>query len=766
MEKLDNLIEGVEEIKKIGKIKSDKYDYMNVKKGTEESYFKEGWEIFKEMKQFTKLKREKPMDRFFEDKCWGIFSKLGFEEMNYDRNFRIPISNNNKVNSKQIDLFARDENVILVAECKSSKDIGKKSLRNEINEIGGYRVELLKSLKRFYGRDFKISFLLMTKNIMISDSDAELANTYNITIIDESKLDYYNAITKQIGTAAKYQLLAEIFEGMDIDGLNEIVPAIKSKVNNKVYYSFMIEPARLLPIAYVAHKLRTPGEGGNYQRIIQKKKLNLIREYIKEGGGVFPNSIILNFKTKNNQPLRFDPIPNQKDYSNAKFGHLYLPPKYKSAWIIDGQHRLYGFVDTEESEKITIPVIAFENLSASEQAKYFVDINSKQTNVKKDLLQELYSTLLWESDNEEERLLALTSRLCAQLGEDYDSPLYGKLKASNISEDSDSFLTLTSLTDAIKKSKLIGDALPRNNKLILKPLSSTQEPFMDETLKRSKRILKGYFNYFKNEIPENWNLTPKEGGYLCTNNGLTALILTLTEILNFQQRQSSIDLFMISESKLLEEYIYPMISPVLLFFKNASYDVYKNFKAQQGAAGQRRCSYEMMNEIHKVYSDFNPPGLEKHLEDNDEEKTKEIKLILHDLEKLIHRDVIQTLKAHLYDDWWSRGIPKHVRIKIREIQEEKELENIEEAFNLIHYDRVIYQNWEIFENNYSIFEDKHTGSKKKALDWWFNKLNEIRNKTMHPQRGNVTKEEYDFVMKINSILRERLKEIEYNAIVN
>lgn len=751
---IENTTSDKNKIKKLYNEKKQIYYFKNVKKGSEKPYYDEGWEFHQQLKTQTKLKKEKLFDLQFEEKTWCIFSKLGFDEININRSFKIPISENSEVNSKQIDVFVKDKNVALIIECKSSKEINKKSLRNEINEINGYRSELIKFIKNKYDRNIKVGFLIITKNISLNSSDINLADTHNITIIDEEKLDYYSTITAQVGTSAKYQLLAEIFEGVGIKNLNSSVPAIRSKVGGQVFYCFMIEPSRLLPIAYVAHKLKTPGEVKSYQRIMQKKKLNEIKKYIQKEKGLFPNSIILNFKTKNDSPLKFDLMPEQKNFENAKFGILHLPAKYKSAWVIDGQHRLYGFADTEEAEIVPIPVIAFENLNASQQSNYFVDINSKQTNVSKNLLQELYSSLLWESDKKDEKIIALISKISNDLGAEFDSPLYDKIKNSNVSKGLETPITLSTLTDAIKKNNLIADVNVKNNMLIPKALSSSKEPYMDKTLERSKYILKQYFNFFKVENSENWNLSPNKGGYLCSNNGLTALIIVLKEILKHEQRNCPCDLFYLNEDELLNDYIYPMIKPVIDFFKNANYETIKFFKAQQGASGQKKCAYEMMVQIHKVFNDFNPIGLQKHIEDNDEEKTKEVKLIFHDLEKNIHKNVVDKLKDEYKENWWS-FIPKETRKDINNTKEENEETDVEKCFNLVHYEKIIFLNWDLFKNTYSIGEKGETG-KKKCLAW-FSKFNDLRNKISHPQRGNITKEEYDFVIEIKNILIERLE---------
>ncbi len=750
---LNKLIIGDEKIRKLGNKKKDKFFYSNVKKGTEHPYLEEGWEIYKELKTQTKLRKEKSYDLQFEEKVWCMFSKIGFNEMNEDRNFKIPISKNKETNPKQVDVFAKEENVALIVECKSSQESSKRSLRKEISEINGIRGEIIRSIKEHYNKEIRVCFVLALKNIILNKPDIELAEANNIKIIDYDKIEYYEAIIQQIGPSAKYQLLSEFFEGQGIKGLNIKVPAIRGKINNQIFYSFLIEPSKLLPISFVAHKLQTKDELDSYQRIISRAKLKSIKKYIQDNG-LFPNSIIINFRTSKNN-LRFDQLSNQENIVNSKFGYLYLPAKYKSAWIIDGQHRLYGFIGTKEADKHSIPVIAFENLDPSDQAKYFVDINSKQKNVPKNLLEELYSNLFWNSDSESERMLALISKLVNDLGTENNSPLFRKIKSSNKNEGRDVPITPTTLTTILKQLKLLGYVDKSSKKLNPYILYSLKDPVMESSLERSKEILKLYFSFFAEKNSGNWDLGSYEGGYLCTNNGLVALLLLFKEILKHVQSETSYDLINVNEEELME-YIYPYLEPVSNYFNNITSEELKNYKTQFGVAGQRNCAYSMMTKIHEKFPKFEPQGLKRYLQDNDSKYTEEIRKCLPKLQLQINKDVLKTLKEEFGNEingWWYEGVPINVRKNVSARKEEEKLENYEECFDLIHYSEIIYTNWELFKDKYGI--GKKTDGKKKQLEW-FVRFNNIRKKISHPERGKVTKAEYEDFKYNKKVLLERL----------
>ena len=129
-------------------------------------------------------------------------------------------------------------------------------------------------------------------------------------------------------------------------------------------------------------------------------------------------------------------------------GILYLPPIYASAWIIDGQHRLYGYAYARDSggfnaDTTVLPVLAFENLPADKEMNLFIDINSKQVKVSTGLLVELYSGLHWRSPDPEEAFQALLARIASRLNSEKTSPLYDRVVVTGKRKTRDRCLTQT-----------------------------------------------------------------------------------------------------------------------------------------------------------------------------------------------------------------------------------------------------------------------------------------------------------------------------------
>jgi len=353
----------------------------------------EGWRVDRELKRVTKVKREKAIDERLENRFWMLLFKMGYPEMSDGRRFTILIERKGaEPLRKQVDVFAKDDETVIVAECKASDKVAKRTLQKDVEEFANLKGPISRAIHKHYGGNFKpkIIWLFVTENIIWSKPDRERAAGARIRIITERELRYYAQIAEHLGKAARYQFLAEFLKDQPIPGLSgQIVPAIRGKLGGKKFYCFVTTPRHLLKISFVNHRSLNDPEGApTYQRLVSRSRLREIGDFIKEGG-YFPNNLLINFT----RSVRFDKISYEEE-SDVAFGHLYLPDTYRSAWIIDGQHRLYGFSPIrDEFLDQNIIVVAFEMLPRPEEANLFVTINHEQKSVPKHLLDDLEGEL-------------------------------------------------------------------------------------------------------------------------------------------------------------------------------------------------------------------------------------------------------------------------------------------------------------------------------------------------------------------------------------
>lgn len=210
------------------------------------------------------------------------------------------------------------------------------------------------------------------------------------------------------------------------------IPAVKGSFGKDVFYSFVISARHLLKIAFVNHQALNHPEGRPaYQRMIDRHRIKDIGDFIKNGG-YLPTNILINFT----EICRFDFLPNiHNTDKNIKFGWLHLPNKYKSAWVIDGQHRRYGFsnLDSKFLDR-SLFVLAFEKMETKREAELFITINHEQRSVPKSLLVALQADLKLGSDDPKEAISALASALIRTMSHDNTSPFFSRFSTPGITQ--------------------------------------------------------------------------------------------------------------------------------------------------------------------------------------------------------------------------------------------------------------------------------------------------------------------------------------------
>ncbi len=439
------------------------FDEKSVSQDEISDHETDGWKVDKTLKRKTRVKREKELDERLENRFWSILFRMGYPEMNQGRSFTILIQRKGaEPLRKQIDVFAKDDETVIVAECKASAKVTKRSLQKDIEEFANLKGPVAAAIHAHYGSEFKpkIIWLFVTENIVWSKPDKERAIGEKIRVITERELRYYGQIAEHLKAAARYQFLAEFLKDQVIPEMTgKTVPAIRGKLGGKRFYCFVSRPRDLLKIAFVNHRsLNDPESAPTYQRLIAKSRLREIGKYISKGG-FFPTNLLVNFTRE----VRFDKIEHDET-TDVTHGRLYLPDRYRSAWVIDGQHRLYGFSSAHDKFlDQNIIVVAFERLHKHEEANLFVTINHEQKTVPKHLLDDLEGELKWGSVVPSERIGAIAARLINHLNADIGEAFHNRVTQQGIASTNKMCLTIPAVKDALRRSGLQDRAM-RNAK--------------------------------------------------------------------------------------------------------------------------------------------------------------------------------------------------------------------------------------------------------------------------------------------------------------
>ena len=714
-----------------------KHNELSVPLSEEESRIAAGWELVRRNRNSIRIRRLKPVDQGNEDETWTLFALMGFDAMNAGRHFVLPVGREGSgIPPKQIDVLAADSETIFVVECKASNELRNRSLHKDLAETHGLKQAIGATLRRHFGNRQKVCFVYSTRNVIWSRPDLARAEDYQIFVLNEKRLEYYRQLVDLVGPAARHQLQADVLQGTAIPGLRVTVPALRGRFGDEKFYQFAIEPEKLLKLAYVSHRANIDAETiGTYQRMLKKKRIRDIADYINDTRQGFPTNIVINFRTK--RALRFDAGQSIGD-DQMSLGTLYLPNTYKSAWVIDGQHRLYGFALSDWASKIKVPVLAFENLDPQEETRLFVDINNKQVSVPRRLLVQLYGDIHWDADDPASRLRALHSRLASELSDSSSSPLFNKVVSEWERQTDDRPITLPQLMAALVDSETIG--VVRNG--VLDPGIIYEEA----SIQRAAEFFEAYFGEFQTALPDHWNLGRHKEAFLCTNQGLIALSILLRAIVGHVQATEDVDFYKMTPSDIVSK-IRLMIEPVIKYIEQADESMISGFKGHYGSSGPRTVAFALMEIVHDAgFSQFRPPGLDEHIRSHSEENVNKAQDLVRSTEDVMREIALTALKrihGSETDQWWRSGVPQPVRMQAAQLVESsQEGGDAHEFLTVLDYKKIAETNCEEFRPFFTI--DNSKKSKRASLEW-MDRFNGIRNRVSHSGRRRVTNEEIDFL---------------------
>ena len=533
----------------------------------------------------------------FEASILRFMEKLGFEDVKGTTTSTIrgmkhysPLSFKTKKDSIQIDAIGRIGKTLFIIECKQTEnfDGNYSGLEQEIHKHDR-RIDLFE--KQLFGdKPFKENAEIFSStkwkdcelvvgvfaldNIKIgkkSTNDVALKK-YKFEKWDNNFIDYYTDLESKIGKYAQYDMLGDMKIENDDDepiatwALKTEIKNLKTKKITQ-YYQFLIDPRKLLKIATVARRER-PGERF-YQRQLIAPKLNSIRKFLTDGN-LSPNNIVVGFdpkiwksmgpnggfssidinkcqipiKSRANQLLNEEKKERKKDPGivNVEFGTLTFPRKYRSCWVIDGQHRLYGMAKIERGrgkkpskEKISdikLPIIAFSNLEHEDMANMFLDINTNQKPIEANLKFDLFGEY---SPNKPD---GLASTITKKLNTSSNSPLKGRIYYPSLGigiVDKNEKIGIAAFCEALKDSKLMKHSLYGKHE---NPCVPKEEPPTDSikhadwrnaTERNVVKLVSDFYSVFEEEYPNELELDSK--GFLYNPQTSKLLLPFLAQIL-------------------------------------------------------------------------------------------------------------------------------------------------------------------------------------------------------------------------------------------
>lgn len=630
--------------------KNNRFDIISVFNGEVDDYLKKGYVVKKSMVRKTTMCKEKANGVQFEDDIWCMFYNLGFKILNRDENLSVQWGPN-ETDIQQLDVVAVGDDSIFVVECKAAAQSVSHSFKNELNKMEQYMRGVSDSLRHVYGLEKRVKFIFATRNYRFPEEgeDIKRMRNYGIFHLNDNTYKYITSLIKCYKNAAIYQFLGLMFKDELINDKPITIPALKGKMGKQSYFLFSIEPSILLKVGFVLHRTKVNDSlAPTYQRLLVPSRLKGITKFIDDGG-FFPNSIILNFcEPSDDVKIKFDMIHKEED-SEAEFGLLSIPNAYGIAYIIDGQHRVYGYANSKYKDKHTVPVVAFENMPSEEQLQIFMDINENQKAVNPSLRLDLQEDLCWKSSHLDSRMKALRSSVIKALGNNSNNVLYGMI---SIGEDS-ATLAFKPFDTALSRSGLLPKATATrwtgNLDTCLYDINETNnEKAMREARKNIACFVDGAYSIANNAMNEETRKV-----FLFTPRATYAFITLIGSVHRFLIQTGVI----CSSSSISErlEAIKPYIIGLSENLNGITDDEKRTITGVLGQGADVFWLRSYQNFVNKDFPNYCPDELAEWKETQDEDLQLEGNNIKKDICGQVKRLVFERL-VMVYGDKWDKSV--------------------------------------------------------------------------------------------------------------
>ncbi len=696
------LTEDLSQLGKLYKAKNSEFQHKSVDHSLVESMLLDGWEDYTApLKTKTKLRKAKTHDVLFEDDIWCQLHRLGYRKLNIDRTFRLPFGKASE-NKKQIDIIAINEETILLIECKSSaKPSRAPSFKDDFEGLKRRLDGFAKSLEQVFGPGRRIKYIFATRNLRMprESSDTKRLSDAGGFLYNDNTYEYIEGLIKHYRDAALYQFMALIFRGQSISKNRIEVPAIEGTMGGKLYYMFSLEPHLLLKMGFVLHRTRAnEAEMPTYQRLLIPSRLKSIEKFI-ENGKFFPNSIVLNFDTKHaRQKFEFQP-DGKKGASKSKTGTLKIPNAYAIAYIIDGQHRVYGYANTSFKDTNTIPVVAFRDLTSSNQLELFMEINENQKAVSPTLRITLEEDLLWDSTRADFRMKALRSAVISELGGDANGPLYGKI---SLGEDR-ALLQAKPFATSLLRCGLLPQA--KGNKYeqdsVAGALYDTNNHNHNAEMRKCRQRTVSFLNRCY-EFAEEYLETSSEvhSSFILSNRGTYAFVSLLGSLNSFEASEGNIKFDSNFEERFdaIQKYLQVLFDGL----SNLSEDQREHLFVKLGTGADTTWFRSFQEMVNAKFSNYEPLELVDWKERQDQELQNHARNLTTSIERHLKATVISKLKELFGVNWDIEigPIQRECETRAREQMEKNWKEGLgrveipwTDQFNVNDYKKIIEKYW-------------------------------------------------------------------------
>jgi DGQHR domain-containing protein len=503
-------------------------------------------------------------------RIWQLFGNAGFKtkpNWNNPDEEQITLSPGKK---RTLDLLAEDSVI-------GARVIGWNKARGELKESITTHFHDYLELKRRTKAD---AVLFVTSELELQQEDRSYADSIGVTIWGQEEIAYYETLVDTIGEFAKYEIVHAL--GIKAKEERRLVNCLALRTRQPFpdsdtdLFLFTAHPDFLLKTCVVFRK--ASGQKESYQRVLQRKRLAKIRSFVAASDALLPPNIIVHLspdvswssipyptRDKDNKPLN---LSRPDDYELVV---LSIPTAYASLEVLDGQHRLFAFTQTEAAtrQQFNLVVVGIAQLPSKRCTETFVAINDNARRMDPNLV--LY--LKYDPDEAlcqaDPQLMAI--KIAVQLNK--TTPFKKKIRVLDVGNQK---LTLKGFAG-----------------YDLKGLVSTRGALRKHYPHESKHYLQAlrlYFGVLKNLFPNQWQ--DPETYIIFTNRGISAFLKLLKSILKN------------SQAPLTESTARHYLAPIRGEWSDKHWETEALTNSYVGSQGWKNFHRDLVGVIRKKYKDF------------------------------------------------------------------------------------------------------------------------------------------------------------------
>lgn len=519
--------------------------------------------------------RSDEVGKIFELKTRELFLNLGADYINI-KNLHLDFTETKSPQKKyDVDCFAiikkkglsnNKAGFILICECKTTKSERMKAVNHGFfNKIKSNKTFIKQRLNKIFKEKYIPIFILATEGFKYTP---ELKKKYldeQVILMSEQESKY---LTDCYSVSKNHQFafnqFLSLYRSRSLFYDNLCVGAFETFTDfsrKKNAYTFSAKAGQMIKLTGVAHRvaegLISDQEGkilntDYYQRILTKGRLSKLGQYLDREKKPFNNNILLSYRGSN-KDFNFKFLSN---VGEGRTGELTVKGKPGSFHVIDGQHRLFGYMAVTDERVLdqTLIVTVFKNLSQAEEAQIFLDVNSNQKKVDIALRREV-QLILGESATGKEQVDNLATLLVIGLREESKSPFNTNPRAIPLPE-SGGILKVEQLRKAI----LNGGLIARKNEFKQGALNIDDD--FNKTYAFALNLLITYFSKIRLAVEKNgdyWRkATQADKSVALRTNFICGCILLLERMIDKAFEGKDINPFKIEEyiEKYLNEFLY------------------------------------------------------------------------------------------------------------------------------------------------------------------------------------------------------------------